>query len=47
VTATGADARIAELSAAVRELTAGGERHRAAMACVELGQTYENGDAAV
>jgi tetratricopeptide (TPR) repeat protein len=36
------DARVAQLSAAIRELTAGGERRRAAMACVELGQTYEN-----
>lgn len=36
------DGRVARLSAAVRELTAAGERHRAAMACVDLGQTYEN-----
>jgi tetratricopeptide (TPR) repeat protein len=35
------DARVARLSATVRELTATGERRRAAMACVELGQTYE------
>jgi tetratricopeptide (TPR) repeat protein len=36
------DARVAQLSAAVRELTAAGDRKRAAMACVDLGQTYEN-----
>lgn len=36
------DARVARLSAAVRELTAAGERRGAAMACVELGQTYES-----
>jgi tetratricopeptide (TPR) repeat protein len=36
------DARVAQLSAAVRELTAAGEPRRAAMACVDLGQTYEN-----
>src|SRR5688572_8123054 len=36
------DARVAALSAAVRELTAAGEHRRAALACVELGQTYEN-----
>lgn len=36
------DARVARLSAAVRELTVAGDVRRAAMACVELGQTYEN-----
>lgn len=36
------DARVAQLSAAVRELTAAGDRRRAALACVDLGQTYEN-----
>jgi tetratricopeptide (TPR) repeat protein len=36
------DARVAQLSAAVRELTAAGDHKRAAMACVDLGQTYEN-----
>lgn len=35
------DARVAQLSAAVRELTGAGERRRAAMACVDLGHTYE------
>jgi hypothetical protein len=36
------DALVAHLSAAVRELTAANEPRRAAMACVRLGQTYEN-----
>lgn len=36
------DAHVARLSAAVRELTAAGECRPAAMACVDLGQTYEN-----
>jgi hypothetical protein len=36
------DARVARLSATVRELTAAGERRRAAMACVELGEIYES-----
>jgi tetratricopeptide (TPR) repeat protein len=36
------DAHVAQLSAAVRELTASGECRRAAMACVDLGQTFEN-----
>lgn len=36
------DARVAQLSAAIRELTASGDRRRAALACVELGQTYEH-----
>jgi len=35
------DDRVAKLSAAVRELTAAGEHRRAALACAELGQTYE------
>jgi tetratricopeptide (TPR) repeat protein len=43
VTASSIDARIVELSATVRELTTSGERRPAAMACVELGQTYESG----
>jgi hypothetical protein len=38
----GVDTRVAQLSASVRELTAAAEPRRAAMACVELGQTYEN-----
>lgn len=36
------DALVAYLSAAVRELTAASQPRRAAMACVRLGQTYEN-----
>lgn len=36
------NALVAHLSAAVRELTAAKEPKRAAMACVRLGQTYEN-----
>lgn len=35
------DDRVAKLSTAIRELTAAGEHRRAALACVELGQTYE------
>ena len=37
-----ADAAVAQLSAAIRGFTAAGEQTRAAMACVRLGQTYEN-----
>jgi tetratricopeptide (TPR) repeat protein len=36
------DAHVAQLSAAVRDATAKGDRRRAALACVDLGQTYEN-----
>src|SRR5688572_11004749 len=35
------DARVAQLSATVRELTRAGDHRRAAMACVDLGYAYE------